>query len=34
MYYEDGRLSKFEGKVLSVFINKLQQNKRNLVILD
>jgi alanyl-tRNA synthetase len=34
MYYEDGRLSKFEGKCLKVFVNKLDQNKRNLLILD
>jgi alanyl-tRNA synthetase len=34
MYFEDGRLSKFEGKCLKVFVNKLDKNKRNLLILD
>lgn len=34
MYYEDGRLSKFEGKALKVFVNKLDNNKRNILILD
>lgn len=34
MYYDDGKMDRFEGTVLDVFANTLQGNKRNLLILD
>jgi len=34
MYYDDGKLDKFEAEVVEVFLNQLDHNKRNLVILN
>lgn len=34
LYFNDSRLMEFNGTVLEVFANQLEDNKRNLVILD
>ena len=34
LYYADGNKFDFEAKVLAVYQNVLQQQKRNLIILD
>jgi len=34
LYFDDGKMGDFEGQILEVFMNLLDHNKRNLLILD